>query len=285
MVCARAGAGGVELAPMRTLAAALVATSLSLAACGDSSDDEPTARGASTAAGGIAGKPAEEILAEAAKAMGKVRSYHVEGTQTDEDGPMKLKADVSADGRSRISFTLKSQRVELIVLDDESYMKADKGFWKTQGGGGGEQLGELLADKWVRTPGRDAGGLSEAVEQLLPSTLAYCFTKGTGTITKKGTGEVGGKPVVILQDDGKTPGGSPGDLYVAQSGAPLPVRMVQTGRQTPGKPDPRCGDDDSTTTKSDIRLSNYDEPVKITAPRDALDLDEIAQGGGGTQSN
>jgi hypothetical protein len=88
--------------------------------------------------------------------------------------------------------------------------------------------------------------------------------------------------MVVISNKGDKPGTSPGELYVPAEGAALPTRLTQTGKDKPGgKPDPRCDDDDSgsTTTDADIRLSNYDKPVDITAPKGALSPEDLLKGG------
>jgi hypothetical protein len=115
--------------------------------------------------------------------------------------------------------------------------------------------------------------------------LATCPSTQYGAITKKATGNVGGQATVVLHDDGDTPGGEPGDLYVAAKGRPLPLRVTQTGPTKRGKSaDPKC-DDDSKTTASDVTLSRFDEPPKITPPPNALDLDALSEGEQGEQTS
>ena len=88
---------------------------------------------------------------------------------------------------------------------------------------------------------------------------------------------------VVLVDKGNVPGTTPGKLYVATTGDPLPLRAIQTGPQAPGgTPDPRChetkDDVNSTTRFSDLRLSNYDAKVQIEAPPGAVDLTQLSGG-------
>ena len=58
---------------------------------------------------------------------------------------------------------------------------------------------------------------------------------------------------------------------------------MQTGPQKPGgTPDPRCDsdDEDSSTTASDFRIGNYDQPVDITAPEGALSIKDLEKAAG-----
>jgi hypothetical protein len=67
-----------------------------------------------------------------------------------------------------------------------------------------------------------------------PALIGRCMI-GThlGTLSKVGTGEVDGKPTVVIEDKGDVPGGAPGKAYIATKGEPLPLRVTQTGRRRP----------------------------------------------------
>jgi len=250
----------------RVIVLVVLALSGALAGCGGSGSS-----GARSS--GLADKPAKQILSGVVTALGGVRSYHVEGQLTDEDGPGSLSGDVSVAGRSRLRFEQAGQRFQVLVIDATTYLRANDTFWRKQAG---PQAARLLGNQWVRTRHRDQ---RRVLDGLLPRTLASCLSKHHGIVTRKGTGRVGGQNVVVLHDAGE-PGGSPGDLYVAASDRPLPLRVVQTGPDRPGKhTDPRCGGD-SHTKRSDISLSRFDEAVQITAPSDAIDLDSILKTGG-----
>jgi hypothetical protein len=86
----------------------------------------------------------------------------------------------------------------------------------------------------------------------------------------------------VILDKGDRPGTSPGRLYIAATGEPLPLRTIATGPERPGgKKDPRCDSDTPTRAGDEVLFSRYDEPLDITAPPDALDLGKV---GGGTPS-
>jgi hypothetical protein len=248
----------------------VLAMPFALGACGDSeSSDDGSSK--------LAAQPAKQILADVVSGLGRVRSYHVHGRFTDKDGPASLSGDVSVGGRARLRFEQGGQRFQLWVIDTTTYLRANDKFWHEQAGPG---AASVLADQWVKTQKRDQRRL---VDDLLPRTLASCLSKNHGVITKKGPGHVDGQKTVVLHDDGNSPAGAPGDLHVAATGRPLPLRVVQTGPERPGKqPDPKCGDGDSKTEESDISLSKFDEPVRIAAPGNAIDLDSLPEGRGET---
>jgi len=225
----------------------------------------------------------KQILDAAAADVAKLRSYHLEGTETDKDGVGKLRGDVSGDGGLRFTLDVGKSTINLVVIERATYLKANKAFWTGQGNARGP-LATTLADRWVKAPSSSA----DVLKGLAPKDLSYCLGIGNGTLRNAGTRTEHGRRAVVVADKGDVPGDAPGELYVAATGPALPLRVTQTGKERPGgKPDPRCdssepGDEASTTTASDYRFSAFDKPVRITAPPDALDLDKLQQGGNST---
>ena len=260
---------------MRSRAASVLLTLVAgsaLAACG--SDDTSKSSGSDRA-----DKSPKEILAEVSSALAKVKSYHLQGTQTDaKDGHLTLAADVSSEGKLKGSFGNEGKQVEFVVVGNSSYIKANATFWKAQGGAEGPKIAKLLDGKWVKSP----GGASSFLRGLLPKDIGYCLQRDAGTLTKGPSQTVDGKEMIVIANKGDRPGTARGELYVPAEGDALPARLTQAGRDRPGgRPDPRCDDDDSdsTTTQGDIRLSDYDKPVTITAPKGAINPQDLQPGG------
>jgi hypothetical protein len=273
--------------PRVALTAALLALTLGLAACGGGDDgaSKTAAAPAATTGSSEADKPAQEILQDMAKALGQVRSYHVAGTQKGKDGTMRLEGDVAADGRVNLTVDQQGSKIGLIVVGRDAYFKADADFWRKTAGPSGAALAKRLANRWVKSPSGADKDMRELVDSVNPKTLSYCATRNVGELTKNGTADVDGQQAIVLVDAG-SPGSSPGKIFIAAEGRPLPLRIQQTGPDQPGggKPDPRCDDDDSDddSTGSDVRLSDFDQAVDIVAPPDAIDLSQL--GGGGQKS-
>ena len=276
----------------------IAATCLALAACGESSlsriataANEATTTTGTTTSGttttgpsttvrrsGLARKTPRDVLAATADAMEKVRSYHVESEQVDDDGPSSIVADVTADGRFRGRLRSGDRRVEVVVLGADTYMKANRAYWDDIGGRGAPHL-SLLSDRWVKAPSAAAAGLRDTLDKLEPEHIATCLRKGSTAkgVTNEGERRWRGKPVVVLRDPGRLPGSSPSELYTAARGAPLVQRETQSGRRRPGgQIDRECGDPQSTTRRGETEYSRYDVPVKIEPPPNALDLDRLA---------
>jgi hypothetical protein len=263
---------------LRTFAALLLAMA-ALAGCG--SDDEG---GDGGGGGGDAAKQSPQQLLQASQdALGKVKSFHIEGTGTDtEDGEQKISGDFSIPGKMQVAIEAKSGKTELILADEIAYIRAPRAVWEEQGLP--PQLLSAISDRWVKLP-EDTDAAGEFKAYTNPETIGYCLIgKDLGTLSLGGTEEVEGKATNVVVDKGEKPGSSPGKLYIAAEGEPLPLRGETTGPKKPGgKPDPRCAegeDDEDTTTRTDLTFSKYDEPVDIEAPADAVDIEELAAGAG-----
>jgi hypothetical protein len=228
--------------------------------------------GGSTASDEASKTPAQ-ILADTQRALGSVSSFHIAGTQTDKNGPSTITGDVSLPGKVHIALHQGAVDLEIIVIGADGYFKANLAFWQGQGS---PAAAGLFAGRWAKVPAASAPGFSQFSALTNPATIGHCFLGSRhGAITKVGTSSVAGAPVVVLADDGKAPGTSPGQVYIASTGQPLPLRSTQTGPQQPGGvPDATCNEKDvsSSTTAGDITYSAYNQPVSIVAPAGAISL-------------
>jgi hypothetical protein len=219
----------------------------------------------------------QAILDDARKALGELKSFHMEGTAVDKsDGEQTLSGDIALPGRVQLKLTTKEGTAEILLADKTVFFRADRDYWQSQNVP--DQALSLLVDKWVKAPSNQEVGAEEFLALSDPAKIGKCLIgDDSGTLAGPEKGEVDGTPVDIVIGKGDKPGTSPGRLSVAAEGDPLPLRFEQTGPQKPGgTPDAECGDDgDSDTQSSDIRLSKFDEPVDIKAPADALDLEQL----------
>jgi hypothetical protein len=251
-----------------------------LAGCGGGSSaslpSTATISASSAPPNGEAHKPAGQILADMKVALGRVHSFHMQGTGVDlKAGPMSLTGDIALPGRIRMAIVRGNQTAAFIVVGSDAYLMANPAFWAAHTRSA--RVVNLLANRWIRVPPTVAAsnfGVFLALTNR--STLAGCLIGRHGTLTVAGTTTDGAEPVVILKDKGNAPGDSPGEAYIATTGPPLPARAIQTGPTTPGGPPDRlCGEKSKhsdTTKSSNISFSRYNQPIQITAPPNALVL-------------
>ncbi len=249
--------------PLRLVALSTV-SALVLAGCGGS-DSKPTAS-------------PQQRLKDSAAALVKVKGFHFEGSATDKDGASEIEGDARADGSLRVVLRQKGE-AEVRTVGGKGYIKANEDFWTANADA---KIARVLADKWVITPPGTFAG--PELERFKPTVLAACLTRTVGTIEDGGTSEVNGTPVTILKSAGDAPGSSPGSISIASEGAPYPLRTVQDGPRKPGgKLDPRCEDKDDSTTKSDVKLSDFGVTDPIEVPPNAIDISKL-QGATDTSS-
>jgi hypothetical protein len=216
-------------------------------------------------------KSPKRILADLSRDLGKVRSYHFSGTQTDPDGRASIAGDATASGRVNLVIRKGSSAVRLIAVPAGVYIRGNAAYWKSVGGQNGASVAEQLADRWVKPPQDES--FDAMFTDLTPKHLASCVSIGTGTLAKGGTATVGGRKAIVIIDRGDKPGTTPGRLYVTASGRVLPLRVTQTGRRKAGgRLDTRCQEKDDKSTASDLTFSRFDAKLTITAPRGAITL-------------
>jgi hypothetical protein len=256
----------------RHLAALLVLILLAtLAGCGSDSNDS-----SSNEANGIESKSPQQILEQTAATLRQVRSFHIEGTQA--RGTEVVKADFAGPRKLRLDVRQRDATARMVLIDGSVYMNANVPFWRKAEAG---DVAKELDGRWLKVPGAE-GDLQKIAKEVEPANLSRCLLKDNGTLAAGGTAKVRGQPAVVIVDKGDRPGTSPGRLYVAATGEPLPLRTIATGPERPGgKKDPGCDSDTPTRAGDEVLFSRYDEPLDITAPPDALDLGKLS---GGTPS-
>jgi hypothetical protein len=235
-----------------------------------------------SADGGEADKDPKAILQDVKRDLANVKSLHFAGSEKDKDGTTKLAADIVGSTAARLTISEGGATAQMVLLPKAMYIKANAAFWKTAGKDGGT-LAKKAGGRWIKMSAKTFGSVTSLTKEFSPKELASCTDVGLGTITKKSTGTLAGHPVVLLQDAGDKPGTTPGVLYVTTDGPILPLRAVQTGKRKPGgKIDKKCQDADDTSTSSDLTFSNFNKVAKITAPKHAVALEDLAGSGGGS---
>ncbi len=247
----------------------LTAGGLALTGCGGDSTSaaSSTPATATTAAAdnGVGALTATEILKKAADAAAKADSVTLKGEITQGGETVGLNLAVARDAADG-TITIKGVDVQLRLVGDTIFMKAQKEFWAALGSQG-DAVSSLVADKWFSVPldsNKDASGLSMFGQFADKDGLFQSLLTPTGAVTVKGTSEVNGQPVVLLSS-------KKGTLAVATTGEPYPIQLKGSGT-------------DGTGT---IDFINWNGPVNAVKPADVVDLDaliEDAAGSGGTST-
>jgi hypothetical protein len=248
-----------------TLAAiALTTGGLGVAGCGGDSASTSSATAAATtgtaADNGVASLSAKEILTKAAAAANAASSVRIVGN-VDQDGQqlsldLTLGKDVAGG-----TFGFKGYQVQVRLVDNTFYLKAPAGFYDSVGNSGAA-IGQLVGDKWFGIPLDNASASDEfgALQSFTDKGKLFdSLLKDAADATVKGSSDVNGQPVVLL-DDGKG-----GTLAVATTGEPYPLQAQESSSDNSGT----------------LNFTDWNAPVNVTAPADAIDLGSLTGGAGG----
>ena len=247
-------------------AIALTAGGLGVAGCGGDSTAASSATAATTATtgtaaadNGIASLGAQEILAKATDAANGASSVRIAGN-IDQDG-QQVSLDLTvAQNAADGTLGIKGQQVEVRLVGGKFYMRAPAAFYESLGQAGGATIGQLVGGKWFSVP-LDNSETAQKFASLQAFTdknkLFDSLLNDAQNATVKGPGDVGGQPVVLL-DDAKG-----GTLAVATTGEPYPLQVSGSG------------DGNSGT----LNFTDWNAPVNVTAPADALDIGALLAAG------
>jgi len=234
-----------RLIPATALALlALAAPTAILAGCGSSGSSE----------NGVAAKSPTEILAATKAAAESASAVHVSGSLVSGGAPLTLDLSLveGTGGKGRISENGLS--FELIEVGGTVYISGSTEFYKHFAGPAAAQL---LQGKWLKASATTGslgplGSLTD-LKKLVNVALAQ-----HGTLTKGAKTTIAGQPAIALTDTTQS-----GDLYVATTGQPYPIQISKSG-----------------AGGGSIAFGEWNKPVTITAPTNAISLSELQHAGG-----
>jgi hypothetical protein len=227
---------------MRVPALVLVLVAASLAGCGG--------HGKSAKPNGEASKPALRVLSDAKSAATSARTAHVSGNIRSAGTPIRLDLAMAKDKGAKGSMSTSGLSFDLVRIGDTAYIRGSDEFYKHFAGAG---IAQLLHDKWLK-----ASIVEGRFSSLAPLTsLSLLFAKvsaGHGKLVNDGRTTYKGQDVVAIRDTSDN-----SKLYVAATGKPYPVAIVGGRKGTSGT----------------ITFGDWNEPVSLTAPKDAIDISQL----------
>jgi hypothetical protein len=175
----------------------------------------------------------------------------VVGTLTSGGQPITLNLTIATGRGGQGQMSENGLSFQLVDLHQTVYIKGSPAFWRHFGGNAAAQL---FNGKWLKAP---ATGNFESFAELtnLP-TLFDKILSSHGKLSKGATTTINGQKVVAINDTGEG-----GTLYVAATGQPYPVQITKTGSDG-GK----------------MVFDHYNEPVTLTAPKNAIDISQLQNG-------
>jgi hypothetical protein len=200
---------------------------------------------------GVASKSPTEIVAAAKAAAGSASAVHVSGSTVTGGSPITLDLSLVTGKGGRGRLAENGLSFELIEIDGTIYINGSSAFYTHFAGAAAAQL---LHGKWLKASTSNASfaGLSSLTE--LHKLLAAALTTDDKALVAAGTSTVGGQPVVGVKDTTQN-----GILYVATTGPAYPLEITKSG-----------------AGGGTITFSEWNRPVTLTAPTNAVDIEQLA---------
>jgi hypothetical protein len=225
----------------RPLAALAVCSAL-LAGCGSSS----------SSGNGIESKSPEEIVAAAKAAAKGASTVHLSGSIVSEGKPISLNMELVAGKGAAGHLTVEGSGIEIVEVEHAFYLRGSADFYKHLAGPAAAQL---LAGKWLKAPASSADLASFAALTDLGKVIDQTLSSH-GALSKTGTATIGGQKAVGVTDSAKG-----GTLYVATTGPAYPLQLVKSGAEG-----------------GQIRFERWNQPVTLTAPTNAININQLQSG-------
>lgn len=236
------------------LAGTLLIVAFAVAGCGGGSSSPS---GTNSSSNGEASKSATQVLRDTVKAADAASSMRMNGNVSSSGKQIGLDLSIAKGNGAKGSMTLGGDAVQLIVVGDNGYLKASPAFWTQFAGSSGGMIAQLLAGRWLKFPVHNAQ-FEPLVAFASPKALFDQLQSGAdASLKNNGATTYKGQDVVALDDGAKN-----GTLYVSSTGTPYPVALVKTG-----------------SGGGAITFSEWNKPVSLTAPANALDFSHLAGAG------
>jgi hypothetical protein len=238
----------IVLRPRRRILAAVLAASLAalgVSACGGSGS------GAQASFANESAKPAKQILADVQSVVAAATSVHLRG-RVGGKTPAEIDLHLYRTGGSG-QVSSKGLAFKVTRLGKAVYLTGNEGFYRGFTNTAGVRL---LDGRWLKVPVSNTRfaaftGLTD-MAGLLGQVL-----KPSGSVTKLGMRTVAGVRVIGLRD-----AGNGGTLYVAASGVPYPIEVVNTGANA-----------------GTVRFDHWNQHITLHAPPRPVYLAQLERAG------
>lgn len=221
----------------------LVLAVAALSGCGGSSGN------------GLASKSPTEIVAAAKTAVDGASAVHVSGSTVTGGSPITLDLSLVTGKGGRGRLAENGLSFELVEVDGSLYINGSSAFYTHFAGPAAAQL---LHGKWLKasTSNTSFAGLSSLTD--LHKLLDAALTTGANSsaLVAAGTKTVGGQSAVGVKDTAQN-----GTLYVATTGPAYPLEITKSG-----------------SGGGTITFSEWNRPVTLTAPANAVDIEQLQKG-------
>jgi hypothetical protein len=200
-------------------------------------------------------KTGSQVAQDAINALRGTSSVRMAGNATSGNAPVTL--DLTFKGNdTKGSLSSNGSSFQIVKIGDKAYIKGDKATYTSIAGAAAAQL---IGDRWLLMSGDKASNLTDITLSSFTSSF-NSSSKWSKTVQQA---KLDGEKVVVITD---TSDGS--KLYVANTGKPYPLKAEKSG-----------------SDGGSLTFSNYEKSVTITAPADAIDLNQLGSGGSSSSSS
>jgi hypothetical protein len=205
---------------------------------------------------GVASKSPTEIVAAAKAAADGASAVHVAGSTVTGGSPITLDLSLVTGKGGSGRLTESGLSFELIEIDGTIYINGSSAFYTHFAGPAAAQL---LHGKWLKASTSNASfaGLSSLTELRKLLDAALTTSANNKTLVAAGTTTIDGQPAVGVKDTTQN-----GILYVATTGPAYPLEITKSG-----------------TGGGTITFSEWDKPVTLTPPANAVDIEQLQHAG------
>jgi len=227
----------------RTTPAALLIASLLAVGCGSSSPS----------GNGVEAKSATQILEATKQAASEATSVHILGSIDSAGKPITLDMELLAGKGGQGKIGQEGFTIDLVQTEGSVYINGSAAFYRHVGGTAAAQL---LQGRWLKAPS-NSGELASLASLTNLSKLIDTALANHGALAKGAKTTIEGQPAIAVNDTAKG-----GTLYVATTGKPYPLEIAKNGKES-GK----------------VLLNRWDQTVTLTAPKNAIDISKLQNGG------
>ena len=189
----------------------LVAVVAVIGMSGDDGNDPakpPTAAAGSTGAA-RAGKVAQSL--------GTVPALRYSGTFSSSGDEFETQLTVTKAGSATGTITVGGAKSDIVSVDDSTYLKAPRSFWRSQGGV--TSNAEDFAGRWAKAP---ASALNLDIKEVLAPGAIVQALQGVSSYQPGTPQDINGTPAVKIT-------GADAEYYVSTAEPPKLLRIVGTG--------------------------------------------------------
>jgi hypothetical protein len=190
------------------------------------------------------------------------RSYELQAMISDHHQLQRLRLVTAPNNSLELTGAAGAAAYQVISVPSGTFARGNVAFWRQRD----PAHATLLADRWIRLPPSSARGLLATFVQLDPANVARCLVEGHGRLSVAGHTTVAGRPAVLVHDAGNVPGGQPGNLAVAATGTPYPLRLITTGSHRSGGRVDVCNDGKASGAGGSLIFSQFNRVREILPP-------------------